>query len=153
MATLWARTVSYDSTQVGDDLPILVKHESQETINLYARYAPTGLRPGWRNLHTDKEYAEKGIFGGPVNMGVATVAYVAELVEKAFPLKNLMSHGSRLEMRATEPVRAGDAITFTGQVTGKREEDGHRLVDCEIIGANQLNQVVTRAKVAIAFPA
>ena len=151
MATLWARTVSYDSVGLGDELPILVKHESKETIDLYARYAPTGPRPGWRDLHTEEEFAKGDIFGGTVNMGVATVAYVAELLEKAFPLRNLMSYGSSLEMRATEPIRSGDTIAFTGQVTGKHEEDDRRLVDCEVIGTNQLDQIVARAKATIAF--
>ena len=153
MSTLRAREVSYDTIKVGDELPILVKHESQETINLYARYAPPGPRPGWSNLHTDEQFATEGIFGGTVNMGVATVAYVAELLEKAFPLANLMSDGSRLEMRATEPIRAGDTVTFTGEVTGKREEDGHKLVDCEVIGSNQLGQVVAKARASVPFSA
>lgn len=151
MATLWARTVSYDSIRVGDDLPILVKHEDQQSIDNYARYAPTGPRPGWRNLHTDPAFAEQGIFGGTVNMGVATVAYVAELLEKAFPLRTLMAQGSHLEMRATEPVRAGDTVTFTGSVTEKRQEEGRGLVECEVIGTNQRDQVVARARASIPF--
>jgi acyl dehydratase len=134
---------------VGDDLPILVKHESQESIDLYARNASTGPKPGWHDLHTDEEFAEKSIFGGRVNTGVATMAYVAELLEKAFPVRSLMSYGSRLEMRATEPIRSGDTITFTGEVTGKREEDGRRLVECEVIGTNQLNLMVARAKAIV----
>ncbi len=149
MSTLWAKRVTYESVQVGDDLPILVKHESQESIDLYARNASTGPKPGWHDLHTDEEFAEKGIFGGRVNTGVATVAYVAELLEKAFPVRSLMSYGSRLEMRATEPIRSGDTITFTGEVTGKREEDGRRLVECEVIGTNQLNRTVARAKAIV----
>ena len=152
MATLWAKTITYDSVQEGDELPILVKHESQETIALYARYAPAAPRTDWHNLHTDEGYAKKGIFGGTVNMGVATVAYVAELLEKAFPMKYVLGAGSRLEMRATQPVRAGDTITFTGTVTGKREEDGARFVDCEVMGTNQGDTVVARARAAIAFP-
>ena len=151
MATLWARTVSYDSIEVGDDLPILVKYESQETIDLYARYVPSSTGTDLHNLHTDQEYATKSIFGGTVNMGAATVAYVAELLEKSFPLKDLMSRHSRLEMRATEPIRPGDTITFTGRVTGKREEGGHRLVDCEVVSSNQVNQVVARASASISL--
>lgn len=152
MATLWARTVSYDSVEVGDELPILVKHESQETIDLYARHAPSGPKPDRHNLHTDQEYAAKSIFGGTVNMGSATVAYVAELLEKAFPIKSLMSYGSRLEMRATEPIRPGDTITFTGQVMGKSEEGTRRIVDCEVIATNQLDQMVATARATISLP-
>ena len=151
MPTLHARTSEYDSIQVGDDLPILVKHEDQRSIDDYANYAPTGPREGWKNLHTDPEYAQQGIFGGTVNMGVATVAYVAELLEKAFPLRNLMARGSRLEMRATEPVRAGDTVTFTGSVTDKEQEDGLGLVRCEVTATNQRDQVVARARATVSF--
>ena len=152
MATLWAKRVTYDSVQVGDELPILVKHESHESIDMYARYAPTGPREGWHNLHTDAEYAQAGIFGGTVNMGVATVAYVAELLEKAFPLMYLMGESSSLEMRATEPVRAGDTITFTGRITGKAQEGGRRYVECEVLGTNQRDILVAKAKARIGFP-
>ena len=82
---------------------------------------------------------------------MATVAYVAELLEKGFPLEKLMGKGSRLEMRGTEPVRVGDTVTFTGQVTDKREEDGLRLVDCEVTGTNQLGATVARARATIAM--
>ena len=149
MATVRAKTATFESIQVGDDLPILVKHESQESIDQYSRYALTGPRPGWSNLHTDKSFADQGIFGGTVNMGVATVAYVAELLEKAFQVRDLMSSGSKLEIRATEPVRVGDTITLTGQVTSKQEEAGQLLVDCEVVGTNQHEQVVARAKARI----
>ena len=151
MARLWAKTLSYESVQMGDELPILVKHESQETIDQFARLASTAPRPNWHNLHTDDEYAKKGIFGGTVNMGVATTAYVAELLEKGFPLSSFTGRGSQLEMRATEPVRAGDTITFTGQVTGKREEAGQRLIDCEVTGTNQVGATVARARATIAI--
>ena len=149
MTTLWAKTVSFESVQVGDELPILVKHETQETIDLYARYASPAPRPDWHNLHTDKEFASKGIFGGTINMGVATVAYVAELLEKAFSIKDLTAVGSTLEMRATEPFRVGDTVTFTGQVTAKRAEGGLNLVECEVTGFNQRDQMVARARAVI----
>ena len=149
MATLWAKSVRFDSVQVGDDLPILVKHESQVTIDNYAKYASTAPKAGWSNLHTDKEYASQGIFGGTVNMGVATVAYVAELLEKAFSVRDVTAMGSTLKMRATEPFRDGDTVTFTGQVTGKQVVDGKNVVECEITGVNQRDQIVARASASI----
>ena len=149
MTTLWAKTVSFDSVQIGDELPILVKYENQMTIDLYAKYASSAPKAGWSNLHTDKDFASKGIFGGTVNMGVATVAYVAELLEKAFPIRDITAPGSSLEMRATEPFRDGDTVTFTGQVTDKRIEDGRNLVDCEVTGVNQREHTVARARATI----
>ncbi len=151
MATLWAKNVSFESVQVGDDLPILVKHETQATIDNYAKYASAAPKAGWNNLHTDKEYASQGIFGGTVNMGVATVAYVAELLEKAFSVRDVTAKGSTLKMRAAEPFRDGDTVTFTGQVTGKQVVDGNNVVECEITGVNQRDQVIARASASIAL--
>ena len=149
MATLWAKSVSFESVQVGDDLPILVKHENQMTIDNYAKYASTAPKAGWSNLHTDKEYASQGIFGGTVNMGVATVAYVVELLEKAFSVRDVTAKGSTLRMRATEPFRDGDTVTFTGQVTGKQVLEGRNVVECEITGVNQREQIIARASASI----
>ena len=153
MARLWAAKVSYDSVQVGDELPILVIYESQETIANYAKYAAKMSGPDRTSLNAGEKHAKKTAHGGSVDMGTATAAYVAALLEKAFPLKNLMAYGSRLEMRATKPVGPGDTLTFTGRVTAKREKGDYRLVDCEVIGSNQLNQVVARARATISFTA
>ena len=149
MPRLWARTLDYDTIEVGDDLPILVKHEDQQSIDTYAKLASTAPRANWNNLHTDEEFAKGGIFGGTVNMGVATVAYVAELLEKGFPLQKLTGAGAELEMRATQPVRAGDTVTFTGQVTGKGEDAGQRWVECEVTGTNQDEVVVAKARARV----
>jgi acyl dehydratase len=84
-------------------------------------------------------------------MGVATVAYVAELLEKAFPVRDITAQGSTLKMRATEPFRDGDTVTFTGQVTGKQVVDGKQVVECEITGVNQRDQTIARANASIAL--
>ena len=149
MPTLWAKRVSYESVQVGDDLPILVKHVSQESLDLYARHACKASRPDCHDLHADEETPGEGISDGTIDAEIVTVAYVAELLEKAFPVRSLMGYGSRLEIQATGSVGAGDTITFTGEVTDRREEEGHRLVECEVTCTNQLNRTVARAKATI----
>ena len=149
MPTLWAKRVTYESVQVGDDLPILVKHVSQENLDFYARHASKGSRPDCHDLHAGEGTPAGGIPDGMVDAEVVTVAYVAELLEKAFPVRSLTGYGSRLEMQATGPVSAGDTITFTGEVTAKHEEEGHRLVECDVIGANQLDRTVARARATI----
>ena len=121
MPRLWAKTLDYDRIEVGDDLPILVKSESQESIDLYAKLASTAPRDNWNNLHTDEEYAKQGIFGGTVNMGVATVAYVAELLEKGFPLQKLTGSGSEIEIAgySTGAGRRHDHFHRTGDGQGR----------------------------------
>jgi acyl dehydratase len=151
MARLWAKTVSFDSIRVGDQLPILVKWDTQDSINQFAELALPGQPAGWGNLCPEEEFAEQGIFGGTVVPGLAMVAYIAELLEKAFPIAGIVARGSRLEMRATAPVRPEDTITFTGEVVSKGEEQGLRLVECEIIAENQQGRTVARAVAVVSL--
>ena len=144
-----AGTVTFEDIQVGDPLPDLVKHETQETIDRYNQLAQMPRRD-WHNLHTDAEYAQGGIFAGTVNMGTATCGYMGQLLEMAFPVKSILN-GGHFEMRATEPVHAGDTVTLTGEVTDKRQEDGQKLVEVELRGTNQLGQTVAMGRATVRF--
>ncbi|MCL4535253.1 MAG: MaoC family dehydratase [Bacteroidetes bacterium] len=130
------RKRSYDELQIGEMFPPLVKVETQDAINRYAELASLPRQEDVRNLHTDDEYAKTTVFAGTVNMGVATVAYCLEALEQVIPTEALLN-GGRIEIKAIEPVRAGDTITIVGSVTGKREENGARFVDLEIKAENQ----------------
>ena len=152
MTTLTASEVSFDSIQVGDELPKLQKTESQETINGYGALNRRGPAPAstCKNLHTDEEYARQGIFVGTVNQGVVTCAYMVEALQLAFPTKSVLS-GS-FNMRALEPFRPGDVVTFGGVVLAKRAEGGpdrSGLVDVEVSGVNQMGQTIATAKVTM----
>ena len=151
MARLWAKTVSFDSISVGDQLPILVKWDTQESIEQFAELVLSHQSSEHRSLDPDKESVEGGVSGGKVVSRPATVAYVAELLEKAFPIVNILARGSRLEVRVIAPVQPEDTVTFTGEVVGKREEGGLRLVECAIIGENQRGQTVARAAVVVSL--
>jgi len=120
MARLWAKTVSFASIRVGDQLPILVKSETREMAGPPVAEAAATPRPG-------------------------LVAYVTELLEKAFPPAAISARGSRLEVQAIHPVGEGDTISLSGQVVGKREEGDLRLVECQILVENQAGQAVARA--------
>jgi acyl dehydratase len=140
---------TYDSMTEGDDLPELHKTETQETIDTYTRLI-VERRPRRfqsNNLHTDRQFADQGIFRGTVNYGVVTVAFIMELLHQAFPFQSVQ--GCSLTMRALEPVRAGDTVTLSGRVLDKRVENGKRVVDVEISGANQLGQSVAAAKATL----
>ena len=146
---LSADRVTWDSIQVGDELPQVVKQETQETINEYWRLAQD-RRKNWKSLHMDEQYArERTIFGATVNMGVATVGYCAEMLQRAFPLKSIFAPGARLEMKATNPIHAGDTVTLSGRVAAKREESGQRLVDVEFTGVNQLGVTVAAGRATL----
>jgi acyl dehydratase len=132
--------VAFDAIGVGDHLPSLVVSESQEIINRKNEFRLAG-HPSPSNIHTDEEFARQNIFGGTVNAGPATMSYVDQMLERSFPLRAFY-HGGRLLMRAITPFRAGDTVTFAGEVTGKRVEDGNRIVECRVQGINQRAELV-----------
>jgi len=46
----------------------------------------------------------------------------------------------------------GDTVTFAGEVTGKRVEDGKKLVDCRVRGTNQLGELVCLCDATMVMP-
>ena len=122
---------------VGEPLPSITREESQAAIDRYAELTRVRPRRG-HSLHSDAGFAQRTIFGGTVNMGVATAAYCSEVVERAFGPAALLRPGARLEFKGTRPVRAGDTITISGHITG-RGPDG---VDCALDVHNQTATLV-----------
>jgi hypothetical protein len=146
MAKLWARTVSFESVSVGDQLPILVKWETRETIERFIALAsaPFSGLEGSPELPAAEEAAPEGDTDG-IAPPAALMTYVVELLEKAFPLTRILAQGSRLELEPLVPVRPEDTISLSGQIISKEEEGGLRLVECEIMIENQSGQTVGRA--------
>jgi acyl dehydratase len=110
-----------------DALPSFFKVESQEAIDRYAELTRVRPRTG-SSLHSDLDFARRTIFGGTVNMGVATAAYCSELLERAFGPAALLRPGARLEYKGIRPIRAGYEITLSGHVVARRPE----AIDCEL---------------------
>jgi hypothetical protein len=61
-------------------------------------------------------------------MGVATLAYCAEVLERAYGPAALLRPGVRIEYKGIRPIRAGDEITLSGRVV-ERRADAH---ECEV---------------------
>ena len=133
--------ISYDRVAVGDQLATLEITESTEVIVRKNRLRLAG-EPNPSNIHTDEEFARQNIFGGAVNSGPATMSYVDQMLQRSFPLRAFYG-GGRLLMRAITPFRAGDTVTFAGEVTGIREVAGQKLVECRVRGINQRGELVS----------
>ena len=142
--------VKFGEISVGDALTSIAITESQEVINRKNDFRLVG-KPSESNIHTDEEFARQNIFGGTVNAGPATMSYVDQMLERSFPLRAFYNGGSLL-MRAITPFRSGDTVVFEGEVTGKREADGRKLVDCRVKGNNQRGELVCLADATLIFP-
>ena len=144
MARLWARTTTYDSVAVGDELPILVKWETEDTIG--------GLASLVKEQSVDNEGEEAtGADTGLVVASQALVSYTTELLEKGFPLPSIMANGSVLSLRVTGAVKPEDTISLSGRVVGKQQEGAINSVNCLILIENQDNVPVAEVKARIAL--
>ena len=144
------RWLAFDDVAVGYPLAPLAVCESQEImlrkngLRLAGKHRPS-------NIHTDEAFARQNIFAGVVNSGPATLSYVDQMLERSFPLRAFYD-GGRLLMRAITPFRAGDTVTFAGEVTDKRLEDGNKIVDCRVRGINQRGELVCLCDATMMLP-
>ena len=154
------RLIKFAEASVGHQLPALSITESQEVINRKNDFRLAG-RPSASNIHTDEEFARQNIFGGTVNSGPATMSYVDQMLQLSFPLQ-AFHDGGRLHMRAIEPFRAGDTVTFRGEITAMQQnspsvppcnggiEGG--VVECRVRGANQRGDLVCLSDATLVLP-
>jgi len=137
------RLMSFDDISVGDQLATLTVAESQEIIIRKNDFRLAG-NPMESNIHTDEEFAKQNIFGGMVNSGPTTMSYIDQMLQLSFPLEAIYVGGSLL-MRAIEPFRTTDVVTFGGEITEKRLEDERKIVSCQVKGVNQRGDLVCLA--------
>jgi hypothetical protein len=80
-------------------------------------------------------------------MGVATLQYCTEVLERAYGPAAILRPGSHLEYKGIRPIRAGHEITLNGKVTARRP-DAH---ECEIRVVNQDGTLVGLATATVAL--
>ena len=148
MARLWAKTVTFEAVRPGDQLPILVKSETSDTIAGFYGL----LSPDPDDSESEEAYPDVKAYGDNPVPVAALCAYSFELLEKAFPITGLMASGGGLNVEIIAPVHAGDTITLTGEVVDKGVDDGHRegythsrVVRCRVVMENQDGHAVAEA--------
>ena len=149
MARLWARTSNFESINVGDQLPILVKWDTRESIERFNAQSTV-------NVQAEQECQEDGNSEPEESQALEVPqaklsAYVLELLEKAFPSESVTGPGSQLELERVAPAMENDVISFSGSVVDKREEGGLRLVECRVRVENEQEQVVARVIATVSF--
>ena len=146
-----AQFLTWENALTGTPLPrTLSVGETTENILRKNAHRLAG-RPSESNIHTDEEFARQNIFGGAVNAGPATMSYVDRFIGLNVPPEALYN-GGNLVMRAITPFRAGDVVTFSGEVTGTGGNlYGQRKVQCRIRGVNQRDELVCLSDATLSF--
>ena len=119
--------------QVGDDIPSLTKSMTQEAINLFEGSAGQS----GPSQFTDEETARETLgTEGTVASGRMSLTFAIEMLRRFFGADVFNRTGS-VDLRFLRPVRPGDTITFTGNITAiSREANGSR-VSVDVMVQNQ----------------
>lgn len=130
--------------QEGKALDPVVKHITQEQINLYAE-ASGDFNP----IHVDESFAVKTPFGGTIAHGMLNLAYVSEMMTSAFD-GNWLS-GGKLRARFKESARPGDTLTIDGRIDSIEQKDGVSYANCSFECRNQKGEIVVAGEAVAKF--
>ena len=119
----------------GKVLPSIVRHVTQEKINLYAE-ASGDFNP----IHIDEAFASQTPLGGTIAHGMLILAYVSEMMTQIFD-SGWLSRG-KLSVRFKAPAKPGDTVTVSGTINSIEEKDGVLYAGCGIECYNQKGDII-----------
>ncbi len=126
----------------GKTIPPVVKHITQEKINLYAE-ASGDFNP----IHVNESFAAQTALGGTIAHGMLILAYVSEQLTLAFGQSWLS--GGRLSVRFKAPARPGDIVTVTGKIDSIEERNSISYANCRLECRNQKNEAIITGEAAV----
>jgi 3-hydroxybutyryl-CoA dehydratase len=128
--------------QEGKTLNPVVKHITQEKINLYAE-ASGDFNP----IHIDESFAAKTPFGGTIAHGMLNLAYVSEMMTSAFG-QNWLS-GGKLRAKFKESARPGDTMTINGKIDCVEQKDDVSYANCSFECRNQKGEAIVAGEAIV----
>lgn len=117
----------------GETVGPLVKEITQEAINLFEGSAGHSEA----SQFTDEEAARETLgTTGTVASGRMSISFALELMRRHFG-GDVFNKTGMVDLRFIRPVRPGDTITFSGEVTGASREANGLKVNVKIEAQNQ----------------
>ena len=117
----------------GDPVGPLVKEITQEAINLFEGSAGQS----GPSQFTDEEAARETLgTSGTVASGRMSISFALEMLRRHFG-SNVFNHSGTVDLRFLRPVRPGDTVTFSGEVTGTSQEANGLRVNVKVEAQNQ----------------
>jgi 3-hydroxybutyryl-CoA dehydratase len=128
--------------QEGKVFDPLVKHITQQNINLYAE-ASGDFNP----IHIDESFAAKTPLGGTIAHGMLSLAYVSEMMTSTFG-QNWLSEG-KLRAKFKEPARPGDTLTINGKIICLEQKDDVSYANCNFECLNQKGEMIVTGETIV----
>ena len=122
-------------TTQGEDLPAIERHITQQRIERYARAAGD-----FNPIHLDQEFAKTTQFGGTIAHGMMVIAFISEMMTRAFG--DDWPAAGKLKLRLRAPSYPGDTLTAHGTVKSVAQESGKTVIRCGVGVKNQNGDVV-----------
>lgn len=123
----------YTDVNVGDSLRPLAKGplEKSQFVD-YGKAALDG-----NPIHTDDEFAQQSGYKSVFAQGMLSMGFLGQMLVANAGDGNVR----RIKVRFAKITWPGETITCKGVITRKYEEDGRKLVDCDIRTENQDGEV------------
>lgn len=121
--------------RAGQELPRVEKRVTQSQIEKYA-HASGDFNP----VHLDEDFAATTPFGKTIAHGMLILAFLSEMMTKAFQ-KEWLNHG-RLKVRFKAPAYPGDLISTYGTVKEIKQSDNVAYAICVVGCKNQKGEDV-----------
>jgi 3-hydroxybutyryl-CoA dehydratase len=135
-------TIPKSELKTGQALPEMHIKVTQANIDLYAR-ASGDFNP----IHIDPEFARQTPAGGTIAHGMLILAYVSQMMTKAFG-KNWLT-GGHFNVRFKTPARPGDTLTIQGSMEKIQTGTESTVVICTVLCANQNNETVISGEASV----
>jgi len=128
--------------QEGKALNPVVRHITQEKINLYAE-ASGDFNP----IHVDEFFAAKTPLGGTIAHGMLSLAYVSEMMTSAFGQSWLS--GGKLRAKFREPARPRDTLTVSSKLNCIEQRDNVSYANCGFECRNQKGEMIVTGEAIV----
>ena len=128
-----------------DEIYIGMKKSITKTISESDIYTYAGLIGDINPLHVNEEYAKTTRFGGRIAHGMLTASFFSTIVGMLIPGADAIYLGQTCKFLL--PVRIGDTITTTGQVTKIIKEK--RIAYMKTTVTNQKGEVVVEGEATV----
>jgi acyl dehydratase len=114
----------FDQLNVGDALAPLVKGPLEKSQFLAYGQAAMDANP----IHTDDEFAQQSGYKSVFAQGMLSMGFLGQMLVENAGAGNVR----RFKVRFTKITWPGETIACRGVVTRKYEENGRKLVDCDV---------------------
>ncbi len=126
--------LSFESINVGDEIPQLTKNITQVGMVMYA--AATW---DFHRAHYDKEFAQSRGFPTPFVDGPMLGAFLAQMIMNWIGDKGMLK---KMDFRFRKMVFSGDKLICKGRVKEKHDKNGQKLVTCDLWIENQNGETI-----------